>query len=138
MVIGVNGRQGISLASLVRFVAVGLTTAAIYAALIVALAEGAGLWPAASVAIAYVVAVAFNYIAHHRWTYCTDRPHRSSGPRYVLVIVPIFTVNVVATAMLPDLLGIGYGWVQLMLAAMFGAVTFVSQVIWVFSRVVAD
>jgi putative flippase GtrA len=120
-------------AAFFRFGVVGVLTAGIYA-LILAITVKAGESAAVGVALAYILAVGFNYWAHYQWTYRTDRPHRSSGPRYLLVIAVIFCINVAATAFLPGLLGIGYVEVQIALAAIAAAVTFAAQTIWVFSR----
>lgn len=123
------GRQ---LGAFFRFGVVGVLTAGIYA-LILALAVKAGEPAAFGVALAYILAVGFNYWAHYQWTYRTDRPHRSTGPRYLLVIAVVFCINVAATAFLPGLLGVGYVEVQVGLAAIAAIVTFAAQTIWVFS-----
>lgn len=116
-----------------RFVVVGGATAALYAVILVTLAELAALAPAVAAAVAHVTAVAFNYVAHHRWTYCTDRPHSSAGPRYITMVSVTLALNVCATAVLPKLFEVGYGVVQLGFAALIAALAFVGQSIWVFS-----
>jgi putative flippase GtrA len=119
---------------LIRFGMVGLLTAAIYALILVLAVESVGQSAAVGVAIAYVVAVGFNYWAHYVWTYRTDQPHRSTGPRYVILVIMVFCINVIATAFLPEMLGVSYGIVQGLLAVIAAAITFAAQSAWVFSR----
>lgn len=117
-----------------RFVAVGGASALIYAIVLMVLAEQFAFGPAYAAAVAYGIAIAFNYVAHCHWTYRTDQLHRSTGPRYLLLIALLFVVNVSTTAVMPNLLNISYGGVQLILAAVFAIVTFAGQSRWVFSR----
>lgn len=116
-----------------RFIAVGGATAAIYTLILVLLAEVFDVAPPLAVAVAYPMAIAFNYLAHYRWTYRTNRPHRSSGRRYLIFAGVIFGVNVAATAVLPELLGVGYGVVQILLLGAITVASFVSQLKWIFS-----
>jgi putative flippase GtrA len=117
-----------------RFGTVGLFTAAIYALILILVVEGVGLSAAIGAAIAYVLAVGFNYWGHYTWTYRTDRPHRTTGPKYIALTIAIFSVNVFATALLPERLGISYGVVQGLLLVVVATATFVTQTTWVFSR----
>jgi putative flippase GtrA len=121
-------------APLIRFGFVGAITAAIYAGLLALTIEGMRLPPPVGVGIGYVLALGFNYWAHHRWTFRTDRPHRSSAPRYLLLVGASFVVNVGATAVLPGLLGIDYKLVQAGLFAVLIVASFTGQSLWVFGR----
>ena len=79
---------------LFRFGIVGGTTAAIYVGGLALSVEAAGQSPTVGAVIASAVAVTFNYLAHQRWTYGTDRRVRSSAPRYLMLVVCILCVNV--------------------------------------------
>jgi len=115
----------------IRFGTVGLLTATIYALVLAVIAEGIGR-PALGAALAYVLAVAFNYWAHYVWTYQTDRPHRSTGARYVILAAVIFCTNVAATALIPKLFNTSYVVVQGALAVLIIGTTFVAQGLWVY------
>lgn len=106
-------------------------TATIYALVLATIAEGMGK-PALGAALAYVLAVAFNYWAHYAWTYQTQRSHISTGTRYIVLATLIFCTNVLATAWIPKLLDISYIVVQAVLAVMIVGVTFIFQGIWVY------
>ena len=38
---------------------------------------------------------AFNYIAHHRWTFKTDQRHLQSGPRYAGLLFGGYVLNTI-------------------------------------------
>ncbi len=124
-----NGQIGM----LLRFITVGVLTAALYALILVVAVELAGWPPALGVGLAYVLAVGFNYLAHYAWTYQTGQPHRATAPRYLVTIVVLFCFNVAATAVLPDLLGVSYAVVQLLLMGLTALATFVTLSRWVFA-----
>lgn len=115
-----------------RFVVVGGLTAALYTGLLLLIAQVFGDEPGWAAGIAYIVAVTFNYLVHHRWTYRTDRSHRSAGVRYLALVGSLFVIDVGATSLLPGLLDINYGVIQLGLAAAFALATYVGQSRWVF------
>jgi len=119
--------------TLAKFGAIGLLTAALYAVLLVLAVEKASLPPAVGAALAYVLAVSFNYWAHYYWTYGSDRSHRSAGARYLAVVAIIFVINVAATALLPGWLGVSYWFAQALLGILMAAMTFISLSYWVFS-----
>ncbi len=121
-------------AELLRFGTVGVLTALIYAAIVWLAVEEFRAPSELGVGIAYVLAVTFNYLAHHMWTFRSDRPHRSTGPRYLLVMLVILATNVAATAWLPGLLGVSYVVVQIGLAAVAAVCAFAAQAAWVFRR----
>jgi putative flippase GtrA len=120
--------------TLLRFTAVGLLTACLYILLLFLSVETAGLAPFVGAAIAYILAIGFNYFMHYIWTYRTKLPHRVTARRYIAMIVVMLAVNVAATAILPPLLNISYGYVQILLMAAAAAATFVTLTKWVFSR----
>ncbi|MBU2604945.1 MAG: GtrA family protein [Alphaproteobacteria bacterium] len=118
---------------LLKFGVIGILTAALYAALLFFAVEFALLQPVAGAAVAYVLAVTFNYYAHYYWTYGSDQSHRSTGSRYVVVTATVFVINLAATGLLPGWLGVSYWFAQLLLGILMAAMTFVSLSYWVFS-----
>lgn len=128
-----GGERGESVRKLLRFATVGFLTAALYAFILVIAVEIVGVLPAVGAGVAYVVAIGFNYVAHYAWTYKADQPHRSTAPRYLISIVIFFCINVIATASLPAILGVGYGAVQILLMLCMAVATFITLSKWVFS-----
>ncbi len=118
---------------LLRFITVGVLTAALYALILVVAVELLGSPPALGVGLAYVLAVGFNYLAHYAWTYKTGQPHRAAAPRYLVTIIVLFCLNVAATAVLPGLLGVSYAVVQGLLMVLTALATFVTLSRWVFA-----
>lgn len=47
---------------------------------------------------------AFNYFAHHRWTFKSDQRHVQSGVRYAIALFFLFLVN---TALVKGFIGVG-------------------------------
>lgn len=119
--------------ALFRFATVGFMTAALYALILIVCVEMLGYRSFVGAAIAYMLAVGFNYLAHYTWTYHADTPHRSTAPRYLVTTVVLFFINVMATAALPGLLGVSYAVVQGLLMALAALATFITLSKWVFS-----
>lgn len=118
---------------LLRFVTVGVLTAALYALILIGAVELAGCAPALGAGLAYVLAVGFNYLAHYAWTYRTGQPHRATAPRYLVTIIVLLCLNIAATAVLPGLLGVSYAVVQVVLMGLTALATFVTLSRWVFA-----
>lgn len=118
---------------LLRFVTVGVLTAALYALVLIVSVEVLGIPPPVGAAVAHLAAIAFNYLAHHRWTYQAGQPHRAAAPRYLVTIIVLFCLNVAATAVLPGLLGVSYAVVQGLLMVLTALATFVTLSRWVFA-----
>lgn len=118
---------------LLRFVLVGVLTAALYAVVLVVAVEVCGVPAAFGAGSAYLLATGFNYFAHYTWTYKADHHHRSTGLRYLISIVILFCINVVATGTLPKTLGVSYCAVQVSLMLLTAIATFISLSMWVFS-----
>lgn len=89
----------------------------------------------AAVAIAYILAVLFNYTAHYYWTFQTDASHVSAGPKFLLVTAAVFAINAGATELAPSLFGVDYVTVQFAFAALLGCATIVAHSKWVFKAI---
>ena len=125
--------QTVQFGALFRFATVGLLTAALYAFILIVSVEAVGCPAFVGAAAAYILAVVFNYYAHYTWTYRADESHRFVVPRYLVTIVVLFFINVIATAVLPEFLGVSYGRVQGFLMFLAGIASFVTLSKWVFS-----
>jgi len=72
---------------LLRYSGVGVATLALYAGTNILLAVGLNIWPGVAAGVAMLVASAFNYLGHARFTFQSDRSVSSSLPRYVLLLI---------------------------------------------------
>lgn len=115
-----------------RFGTVGLLTAAIYGGVLALSVETAKQPPAFGAGLAYLIAIAFNYLAHYGWTFRSDASHIRTASRYIIVIGAIFCANVIATWLLPKFLNVSYISVQVGLAICAVGGSFLSQYLWVF------
>ena len=81
------------IAKLVRFGVVGLATAALYSAVLACGRSLAGLSLPVSGALAYSLALPFNYLVHRRWTFRSDRAHADALPRFAVNFVVGLAIN---------------------------------------------
>lgn len=116
----------------VRFGIVGGLTAAIYTTVLLLTVEVAGQTPAVGAAVAFVLAIIFNYLAQYGWAFRSDISHITTGPRYIVVIVVIFSANVLATKFLPHWFHLNYLIVQGGVALFAILASFGFQTCWVF------
>lgn len=83
-----SGRGFVELIELeaVRYGIVGASSLASYAAVNVLLAGVFGVWPAIAAGVAVCASAALNFVGHAWFTFRSERPLRSSLPRYVAVV----------------------------------------------------
>ena len=94
-----------------RFLFVGIVTALGYFSLLLLLVEYLG-WPVPlASSIAYIIALVFNYLAHHHFTFTSSVDHKHSGWRYVIMCVTGFMINAVIMSI--DSAAIPYGYLML-------------------------
>ncbi len=79
--------------TLLRFASVGVATAALYYALLACGVEIFRLHAVIASCIAYLAAVAVNYLLHFHWTYKTSDEHRTVAARYTAMILTGFVLN---------------------------------------------
>ncbi len=118
-----------------RFVLVGAATAALYAALIAFMLNRELAGPPWATAVAYIAAVSFNYFMHYSFTFSTNRPHRSSVPRFLAVNALMFSLVTTATAMVPSRLNISFVWVQAVIFFIASLAAFIIQSAFAFANV---
>lgn len=86
---------------MLRWAVVGITTTAIDYMIFIML-YGASDSVFGSNLVAAGTATAFNYLAHHRWTFKSDQQHASSGVKYLLNLVFWWIVSSSIIKMLVD------------------------------------
>lgn len=127
-----GGVWGARVLTFARFGAVGVLTAAVYGAVLLSSVEFAKLPPAVGAGVAYLMAIAFNYVAHYGWTFRSNESHGRAAVRYFIVVSAILCTNVLATGFLPKILNASYLFVQVGLAICAAGGSFLSQYLWVF------
>jgi len=82
-------------AKLMRYAVVGLLTLAVYMAIAKA-AGGLGLASTGQVSVAFISAVAVNYVLQRSWVFADARPATASLPKYAVMICVGYVVNLFA------------------------------------------
>ena len=125
------------LATLLRFSAVGLITAAFYFGLLALVVELELASPVLASVLCYIGAVLLNYQLHYSWTFAPGEgaqgaPHGKAFTRYLLMV----SCGLVLNAALMYLMVHGFSWHYLLaqFAALVAVVTwnFVVSHLWVF------
>ena len=115
-----------------RFALVGLLTAGLFYALVTAGVEWLSLSPAVASAVAYTLVLGFNYLAHYRWTYGSDRPTGSAVSRYGVMVGAGFLMNLAVMHLGTQVLNFNYLLVQTLSMAVVISTNFVLASLWVF------
>lgn len=76
-----------------RFLVVGGLTAGFYYCALLIGVELVGWSVIATSSLAYVVSLVINYLMHYRWSFESDRPHRTAVFLYLLMNLVGFAVN---------------------------------------------
>ena len=74
---------------------------------------------------------AFNYFAHHRWTFKTDQRHLQSGPRYAGLLFGGYLLNTILVKVF-IVAGTGPGVAKLLAAAIQAPVSYLALKFFVF------
>lgn len=121
-------------ATFLRFVVVGGSTALLYMAFLYLFFDLCAFPSELSVLLAYPGAVVFNYCAHYWWTFRSDMPQRQSIPRYLVITVLFYGLNLLAMKVVRTWVDIDFLLFQMVFAATFAIGTFLCHRIWVFCR----
>ena len=115
-----------------RFGVVGLSTAALYYALLYGSVEALGLNATLASSGVYVLVLGFNYLMHHSWTFSQSTAHTHTLSRYLLMVFCGFMINAVIMYAGVSLAGMNYLLVQG--AAMLSVISwnFTVSLLWVF------
>jgi putative flippase GtrA len=90
---------------LIRFAAVGLAAMAAYA-VVATLLSLAGVRPHwLGSGLAYAAAAVWSYIGHRRFSFRSDAPHASAGPRFIVMTALLQGLAVAIPAAITDVAG---------------------------------
>lgn len=117
---------------LVRFAAVGVTTAGIYYGLAWLLYSGTGLGALAAGSVACISALLFNYHAHYHWTFAAEAPHGAVLRRYLVMVSLGTVINGAVMYWGVDVLAANFFLVQTLAAACMVAWSLTMSSLWVF------
>ena len=76
-----------------RFAVVGITTAALYYALLYTGVELLGLDAVLTSSVTYLLVIAANYLMHYSWTFAVASPHTTALKRYLVMTACGFIIN---------------------------------------------
>ena len=95
------------LARIVRFGLVGGSSAAVYAVIMLGLADGLSVSPVWASAVAYVVAIPLSYLGQRRFTFRSKDPVRGQLPGFAALQGINFLAALGVTHLVTDMLGLG-------------------------------
>jgi putative flippase GtrA len=122
---------GSTIALLARFGLVGLINTAVGLSIIAALDLGLRVPPALANAAGYLVGICVSFVLSRRFVFRSRAAFRSSGPRYLIVVISGFGLNQLVLRLAGQALG-GGEWERL--AAQLAGMTTYTVFVFVASR----
>jgi len=119
---------------LVRFGSVGLTSTAIYFALLWFVKQLLPLPVSVQGAIAYGIGMVGDYLLHRSFTFRSQRQHTHAGPRYLLVQGTGMLMNSAVLWLGVDVGGLPFLPVQIAALGMTASCSYLGQKLWTFSQ----
>ena len=119
-------------ASFWRFIVTGVATAVVHFAVLIVTIESFGASATLGSSVGYVISLYLNYNLHKNWTYKNNSPHKTSLPRFLVVVSGGFLLNGGAMGFFLTTIGLHYLWAQTL--AIFVALwwNFALMRVWVF------
>ena len=117
---------------LVRFCVVGIATALLQWGLLYFGVELAGIEPAITSSVAFVIVGIFNYLMHYSWTFDETAPHTQTLARYLFMVSCGFLINAAVMYAGVNYSGVNYMLVQLVAFLMVISWNFSVAMLWVF------
>lgn len=117
-----------------RFVIVGGGCAILYFLLMLICRSSLGLTPFLATICAYIASFCVAYILQRRWTFRSDKAHRTTLPRYALVQVTCAIFTAVITQGISHAYPQASGWILAGIStALASSLSFVLSSRWAFS-----
>jgi putative flippase GtrA len=114
------------------FSGVGLVAAVAHFGVLIALVEGSGIAPVIATLWGFLAAVAVSYILNRRYTFKSDRSHRSAVPRFLAVSTGGFILNGLVMWLLNESWGVQYLLAQVIATVIVLAWNFSANRWWTF------
>lgn len=117
-----------------RFLGVGAFATGLQYALLVLGVEVLGADPVAASAVGFAVSAVANYWLNYRYTFQSDRPHRSAAGRFALVAAAGLVLNTLLMQALAGRLGLQYLLAQVLTTSAVLIWNFAANALWSFAR----
>lgn len=114
-----------------RFLTVGLVSNAVLYLFYVVL-TWIGLSPFLAVGIVFVFGVMQTFVFNRRWTFSQQHSGSMQLPRYLIVYIIAFLVNILCIYIFVNLMAYPHQWVQAVAIPVLGVFLFIGQRYWVF------
>ena len=98
------------------------------------LVEIAGIQVLIASSIAFILVVLENYVLHYFWTFSSSANHMNALPKFSMMSLAGFWLNLGIMFLGVEYLGFGYLWVQAVAIALVVAWNFVISIRWIFFR----
>jgi putative flippase GtrA len=116
----------------IRFIIVGILTPMLYYALFYLTVESHVFSISAASMFCYLLAIAFNYIAHYVWTFDTSSSHFSVGPKYIAMVGFGLLINWGVMTFLVSNYESGYLIIQFFILILIAVFNYILGRFWVF------
>jgi putative flippase GtrA len=116
----------------IRFIIVGSVTPVLYYALFYLTVEFHIFSISAASMFCYLLAIAFNYIAHYVWTFDTSSSHFSVGPKYLAMVGFGLLINWSTMTFLVSNYESGYLIIQFFVLILIAVFNYILGRFWVF------
>lgn len=99
---------------------------------LIALVEGGGIAPVIATLWGFLAGAGVSYVLNRRYTFRSDRPHRSAAPRFLAVAIGGFILNGLVMWVLNEHWGVQYLITQVIATAIVLFWTFSANRWWTF------
>lgn len=117
-----------------RYIVVGVLGTIIYYAVLWLLVEIAGVAVIIASGSAFIIVVLSNYFLHYLWTFGSSARHLEALPRFGVMSLVGFWLNLGVMFLGVDYFGFGYLWVQAVAIVLVVTWNFVISIRWIFFR----
>ena len=124
--------SGIPFGALARFGVSGSLATTTHTGVMVLCVELLGMRPVLAVTPAFLVALLVSYGLNYRWTFGASGPHGVMLPRFFVVALNGFGLNLLITYLVVDVAGDWYGYALMLAVVVVPLITFVLSKFWVF------
>ena len=117
-----------------RYIVVGVLGTLVYYLLLWLLVEIARIPVLVASSLAFILVVLENYVLHYFWTFSSSAHHTKALPKFSMMSLAGFWLNLGIMYLGVEYLGFGYLWVQAVAIALVVAWNFVISIRWIFFR----
>jgi len=122
----------------VMFTAVGAVATASHYTLYILLVERGLASPVVSAFVGYSLGALVSYLLNHRFTFRSDRPHRSAAPRFAVIAGTGIAMNTALVALAYEALGFQYILAQIFATIIVFAFNYYASRHWAFASLEAS